>query len=201
MLLRPLRRNHDKKVYFFISALLHSLHRNDEKKSIFSLLLIATTFTASWLCQENIFLMATTFTTPWSWQKYVFSFQHYVHYILIMTKNILFFISVLRSLGPNHVKYNFAIATTFTTLVIMTIFLLCCCYVHYTVISTTSTTSWLRKKIFYFSFQHYVHYVLITTENTFIFIPTARSLRDKFSGSIRFVKGTVFSPSGISVES
>ena len=49
---------------------------------------------------------------------------------------------------------------------------LCCCYVHFIMISTTSNTPWLRKDIFYFSFQHYVHYILITTENTFTFIPT-----------------------------
>ena len=90
MLLRPLCHDHDKKVYFFISALLHSLHRDDEKTLLFPLLVIPTTFTASWLSQKNIFPVANTFTTPWSWQKYMFSFQHYVYYILIMTKNILF---------------------------------------------------------------------------------------------------------------
>ena len=60
------------------------------KKIQFPLLLIATMFTTSWLCQKNIFRIATTFTTPWSWQKYMFSFQHYVHYILIMTRNTFF---------------------------------------------------------------------------------------------------------------
>ena len=54
--------------------------------------------------KSNIIPITTTFTTAWSWQKYMFSFQHYVYYTLIMTKNMLFFISVLRSLGPNHEK-------------------------------------------------------------------------------------------------
>ena len=138
MLLRPLRRDHYKKVYFFISAPLHSLHRDDQKKLLFPLLLIATTFTTSWLCQKNVFPIATTFTTQWSWKK----------------KNV--FTSALRLINHDHDKKN-----TF------------------------------------FSFQHYVHYVLITTENTFIFISTTRSQRDKVSGSIRIVQGTVFSPSGI----
>ena len=53
-------------------------------------------------------------------------------------------------------------------------------------ISTTSTTPWFGKTTFYFSLQHYVHYVLITIENKFILIPTIRSLRDTFSGSINF---------------
>ena len=65
-------------------------------------------------------------------------------------------------------KNNFPISTTLTTFVIMTIFFLCCCYVHYAVISATSTIPWLRKKVFQFLFQHYVHYVLITVENHFI---------------------------------
>ena len=68
-------------------------------------------------------------------------------------------------------------------------------------ISTKCTTPWLIKKIFWFSFQYYVHYVLITTKNKFFVIPTIRSLRDKYSGSIRLVQATVISPSGISVES
>ena len=49
--------------------------------------------------------------------------------------------------------------------------------------------------------KNYVHYALITTDNTFIFIPTLVSLHNKFSVSIRFADTTVISPSGISVES
>ena len=54
------------------------------------------------MMSKNIFPIATTFTTPWSWQEYMFSFRHYVYYMMIMTKNIPFFILVLCSLGPNH---------------------------------------------------------------------------------------------------
>ena len=144
MLLRPLRCDHDKKVYFFISALINSPHRDDENKILFLLWLIATTPTKS-----HIFLIATTFTTPWSWQKYMFSFQHYVYYILIMTTNIFFFISVLRSLGLNHEKKKFP--NCYYVYYIREhdkcIFLFCCC-VHYVVISTTFTTPWFRKNIF-----------------------------------------------------
>ena len=60
------------------------------KKKLFLLLLIATMSTTSRLCQKNIFSIATSFTMPWSWQKYIFSFQHLVYYILIISKNILF---------------------------------------------------------------------------------------------------------------
>ena len=112
-----------------------------------------------------ISIMSTTFTTPWSCQKYMFLFQHYVYYMMIIYKKYTFFILVLRPLSPFFVA---------------------------AVISTTSTTPWLWKNMFYFSFQQYGHYVLITTENTFIFILTIRSLRNKFSGSIRFVQYTVF---------
>ena len=132
----------------------------------------------------------------------MFSFQHYVYYILIMTTNIFFFISVLRSLGLNHEKKKFP--NCYYVYYIREhdkcIFLFCCC-VHYIVISTTFTTPWFRKNIFQLSFQYYVHYVLLTNENKFIFIPTIRSLRDKFSDSIRFVQAAVISPSGFSVES
>ena len=68
-------------------------------------LFTTTIFTTPWWWEKVLFpllLIATTFTMPLSWQKYIFSFQHYVYCMMIMTKNILFFISVLRSLGPNH---------------------------------------------------------------------------------------------------
>ena len=101
-----------------------------------------TTFTTPWWWKKKLFpllLTATTFTTPWSWQKYMFSFQQYVYYTLIMTKNILFFISVLRSLGPNHEKKkNFPIATTFTTFAIMT--------KTFLFFATTFTTPWLALR-------------------------------------------------------
>ena len=66
-----------KKVYFFFSALLHSLHRDDEKKS---------TFSPAPNCYyiRCVAIMSTTFTTPWWWQKYMFSFQHYVYYMMII---------------------------------------------------------------------------------------------------------------------
>ena len=174
MLLRPLRCDHDKKVYFFISALINSPHRDDENKILFLLWLIATTPTKS-----HIFPIATTFTTPWSWQKYMFSFQHYVYYILIMTTNIFFFISVLRSLGLNYEKKSFPIATTFTTFVNMTkvFFFFAAAFTtswlalrslhpgsekiyfsfHF---STTFTTSCSQMKINLFSFQQYVPYAI-----------------------------------------
>ena len=71
---------------------------------------------------QMFFHFSTTCTTSWSRQKIYF-----------------FFISVLRSLGPDHVKNNFPIATAFTILAIITIFLF---------VAATSTTPWLRKKIF-----------------------------------------------------
>ena len=107
------------KAYFFISALLHSLHCDDEKILLFPLLLIGTISTMSWLCQENIFPIATTFTTPWSWQKYMFSFQHYVYYILIMSKNILSWkkiipLLLLRSLHSWSWQFFLFVAAKFT---------------------------------------------------------------------------------------
>ena len=89
-------------------------------------------------------------------------------------------------------------------------FFLCCYYVHYIVtmiknkhiyFSTAFTTAWLRKNIFQFEFQHYVHHALIMTENIFISILTLVPLHYKFSVSIKFVDVTVISPSEISLES
>ena len=117
------------KAYFFISALLHSLHCDDEKKKTFSPI-------ANWYYLHYVLIMS---------RKY-FPHSYYVHYAMIMTK-IYVFISALRVLHLDHVKkYTFMkknyfpIATTFTTFVIMTIFFICCCYVHYAMISTMSTT-------------------------------------------------------------
>ena len=152
------------------------------KKKLFTLgfiknTLIATTSTTPRSLQKSIFFhfSTATFITPrWS-EKITFSpiaDCYYVHYIVIMPKKCF--------------PYSY--------------------YVHYAVILKKKYvfTSALRlinhdhdKKNTFFSFQHYVHYVLITTENTFIFISTTRSQRDKVSGSIRIVQGTVFSPSGI----
>ena len=53
-----------KKYIFLFSALLDSINRDDEKKTLFSLLLIATTFTTLRSSQKNIFPIATMFTTP-----------------------------------------------------------------------------------------------------------------------------------------
>ena len=149
--------------------------------------------------------------------------SYYVYYAVIVTKiynfipalrvlrvdhdkKILFFISVLRSIRRNCGRKKFTIATTSTTFEIMTNIVFLCCYDvrcaliitenMYFYFHTAFTTSWLRKNIFYFTFQHYVHNALITTENTFIFIPTLGSLHDKFSISVRFVDLIVISPSG-----
>ena len=115
---------------------------------------------------------------------------YYVHYAVIMKK-------------------KFSQATTFTTPWSWQKYIIsfqhCVCYALimtkklYFYFHTAFTTSWLRKNIFYFTFQHYVHNALITTENTFIFIPTLGSLHDKFSISVRFVDLIVISPSGNSV--
>ena len=124
-------------------------------------------------------------------------------------KKILFFISVLRSIRRNYGRTKFTIATTSTTFEIMTNIVFLCCYdVRCAVIITENMyfyfhtafiTAWLRKNIFHFTFQHYVHYALITAQNTFVFIPALGSLHDKFIVSIRFVDLTVISPSGNSV--
>ena len=126
-------------------------------------------------------MMKKNYFFPYCYLHYVvimskkyFPHSYYVHYTVIMTK-IYVFLSAIRVLHLYHVKkYTFMkknyfpIATTFTTFVIMTNFFIYCCYIHYAMISTMSTTPQLRKKAFQFSFQHYLHYVLITTENKFI---------------------------------
>ena len=118
-------------------------------------------------------------------------------------KKFFVFISVLRSLhGISGKKIHYICDHEY--------FFLRCYYVHYIVtmiknkyfyFSTTFTTAWLRKNIFQFEFQHYVHHALITTENIFISNLTLVPLHYKFSISIKFVDVTVISPSEISLES
>ena len=93
-LLSPLRRDNGKNIsidlsiyslYMSISALLHSLHLHNDKKS-FSLFLLATASPKPRLWQKNFLVIATMFTTMWPWQKYLFLFQHYVYNELIMIK-------------------------------------------------------------------------------------------------------------------
>ena len=120
---------------------------------LFSLLLIAATFSTPWLWQKNVFSLkllrslhfdydknrcfhfSTTCATPWSWQKKIF-----------------FFISVQRSLRRNHQKkkiYIYIFKKLFSLLLLRAL--------HrdhdkrnYFYLTTTSITSWLRKKIVVF---------------------------------------------------
>ena len=98
-------------------------------------------------------------------------------------------------------KKFFPIATMLTTFVIMT--------KKFFFVAATFTMPWLalcrlcsgyKKNILGF-ISALLHNVLVTTEDKLIFIPKIRSLRDKLSGSIRFVQPKLISPSGISVES
>ena len=136
----------------FISALGSRCHDHEKKLFTFSFI-------------KNV-LIATTSTTPWLCQKNLFSYSYYVRYAVIMTKihifilalralrldhdKKMFFISVLRSLGPNHEK------------------ILYCFYVHY-----------LRyhDKKYRFSFHDYVHYAVIMTKNIYFYFSTTSPTR------------------------
>lgn len=166
--------------------------------------IFATTSTTPWLRKkEKRIPKVTTFSTPWSWQKYIISFQHYVHYALIIKKNF-FFHSVLRSLRRNNWKKN-ALAKF---VIIDNLLFICCYYVHYVVtmtknkyfcFSTAFTTAWLRKNIFSLNFN--TTFTTSWSRLKIYFISNTSSLNDKYSVSIRFVDATVISPSGTSLES
>ena len=121
------------KNYIFSFQHHHHIHYTVmmKKKLLFLLLLIATTSTTSWLCRKNIypiaatsttswlcwksiFPIATPFTTPWSREKQMSSFQHYLYYILVITKNIIFFISEF--LWKKNPIATFVIMTIFFSL-------------------------------------------------------------------------------------
>ena len=92
MLLCPLRCDHDKKVYIFISALQYSLHHDDKikKKNTFSPI-------ANCYYVHYVVIMS----------KIYFPYSYYVHYSVIMTK-IYVFISALHVLHLDHdKKYTF----------------------------------------------------------------------------------------------
>ena len=96
-LLSPLRRDNGKNIsidlsiyslYKSISALLHSLHLHNDKKSF------------------SLFLIATASPKPRLWQKKLSRYSYHVHYDVTMTK-ISIFISALRIQWIDNDKNTF----------------------------------------------------------------------------------------------
>ena len=128
MLLRTLRREHDKKLYIFVSAPPHSLHRDDEKKITFSPI-------ANCYYVHYVVIMPKKYLPYSCYVHYVvimlkkyFPYSHSVHYAVITRKTNVFF-SALPVLHPGHnKKYNFFYfrifmkKTPIATFVIMAIF-------------------------------------------------------------------------------
>ena len=107
MLLRTLRREHDKKLYIFVSAPPHSLHRDGDKKITFSPI-------ANCYYVEYVVIMPKKYLPYSCYVHYVvimlkkyFPYSHSVHYAVITRKTNVFF-SALPVLHPGHnKKYNF----------------------------------------------------------------------------------------------
>ena len=125
MLLRTLPREHDKKLYIFVSAPPHSLQLDDEKKLTFSPI-------AKCYYVHYVVIMPKKYLPYSCYVHYVvimlkkyFPYSHYVLYAVITRKTDVFFSAQpVLHLGHNK-KYNFFYFRIFMkkkSLLLMTIF-------------------------------------------------------------------------------